>query len=185
ILKETFPKSINIKYGVSGSIPVVRGNPTQLHQLLMNLCVNARDAMPNGGNLEITIESVELDEHSGRLLPEANPGRYVTISVRDTGSGIPPQVIDKIFDPFFTTKEHGKGTGLGLSISLGIVRSHGGLINVYSEPGAGALFKVYLPAIDADSQAVERENRLAPPTGAGELILLVDDEEPIRRITRS
>jgi PAS domain S-box-containing protein len=185
ILKETFPKSINIRYGVSGSIGAVRGNPTQLHQLLMNLCVNARDAMPNGGDLEITIENVELDEHSGRLLPDANPGRYVTMSVRDTGTGIPPQLIDKIFDPFFTTKEHGKGTGLGLSISLGIVRSHGGLINAYSEPGAGALFKVYLPALDADSEAAERENLLAPPTGAGELILLVDDEEPIRRITRS
>jgi PAS domain S-box-containing protein len=185
ILKETFPKSINIKYGVSGSIPAVRGNPTQLHQLLMNLCVNARDAMPHGGDLEITIESTELDEHSSRLLPDAIPGRYVTISVRDTGAGIPPQVIDKIFDPFFTTKEHGKGTGLGLSISLGIVRSYGGFINVYSEPAAGALFKVYLPAIDTDPEAVERENRLAPPTGNGELILLVDDEEPIRRITRS
>jgi PAS domain S-box-containing protein len=184
ILKETFPKSIDIRYGVTGPVGVVRGNPTQLHQVVMNLCVNARDAMANGGSLEITVEGIQLDEHSAYLLPDSKPGRYAMVSVRDTGTGIPPQVIDKIFDPFFTTKEHGKGTGLGLSISLGIVRSHGGFINVYSEPDLGALFKVYLPTVDAEPAPSAPEDPLEPPAGNGELILLVDDEEPIRRITR-
>jgi PAS domain S-box-containing protein len=185
ILRETFPKSIDISSRVTAPVGAVRGNPTQLYQVLMNLCVNARDAMPRGGKLEITAGGAQLDEHSTHLLPDAKPGRYVTISVRDTGAGIPPQVIDKIFDPFFTTKGHGKGTGLGLSISLGIVRSHGGFINVYSEPDMGALFKVYLPALDAESETMAPEDPVEPPAGNGELILLVDDEEPIRRLTRN
>jgi CheY-like chemotaxis protein len=107
------------------------------------------------------------------------------ITVRDTGSGIRPQIIDKIFDPFFTTKEQGKGTGLGLSTSLGIVRSHGGFINVYSEPKVGTQFKVYLPALATNSAADVDEEQPEPPSGNGELILVVDDEESIRRTTRS
>jgi len=184
ILKETLPKSIKIKYAAAESAGAALVNPTQLSQVLMNLCVNARDAMPQGGDLEITVENARLDGHYAQLPPDAKPGQYVTISVRDTGVGIPPQIIGKIFDPFFTTKEQGKGTGLGLSTSLGIVRSHGGFINVYSEPGAGALFKVYLPALDIGAEETEREERPEPPAGAGELILVVDDEEPIRRVTR-
>src|SRR5262245_15368827 len=184
ILKETLPKSIKIKYAVAESVDAALVNPTQLSQVLMNLCVNARDAMPQGGDLEIIVESARLDEHFAQLAADAKPGRYVMISVRDTGVGIPPHIIDKIFDPFFTTKEQGKGTGLGLSTSLGIVRSHGGFISVYSEPGAGALFKVYLPALDDGAAATEREEQPEPPAGAGELILVVDDEEPIRRVTR-
>lgn len=184
ILKETFPKSINVKYSVTEPVPAVLGNATQLHQVLMNLCVNARDAMPEGGELEIKLEGVRLDRHDRQHSPDAKPGQYVLISVQDTGTGIPPKIIDKIFDPFFTTKEPGKGTGLGLSTSLGIVRSHGGFINVYSEPGSGTVFNVYLPALDAKVEAVERVEQPEPPTGNGELILLVDDEEPVRRITR-
>jgi len=184
ILKETIPKSIEIKYAVAEPVGAALVNPTQLSQVLMNLCVNARDAMPQGGDLEITVETARLDELYAQLAPDAKPGRYVMISVRDTGTGIPPQIIDKIFDPFFTTKEQGKGTGLGLSTSLGIVRSHGGFISVYSEPGAGALFKVYLPAPDDGAEAPEREEQPEPPAGDGELILVVDDEEPIRRVTR-
>src|SRR5262245_16255072 len=184
ILKETIPKSIEIKYAAAESAGAALVNPTQLSQVLMNLCVNARDAMPQGGDLEITVENARLDGHYAQLPPDAKPGQYVTISVRDTGVGIPPQIIGKIFDPFFTTKEQGKGTGLGLSTSLGIVRSHGGFINVYSEPGAGALFKVYLPAVDDGAEATELEEQPEPPAGAGELILVVDDEEPIRRVTR-
>jgi len=182
ILKQTLPKSIKIKYAAAESAVAALVNPTQLQQVLMNLCVNARDAMPQGGDLEITVENARLDEHYAQLPPDSKPGRYVMISVRDTGTGIPPQVIDKIFDPFFTTKE--QGTGLGLSTSLGIVRSHGGFINVYSEPGAGALFKIYLPALDIGAEATEREEQPEPPPGNGELILVVDDEEPIRRVTR-
>ena len=150
----------------------------------MNLCVNARDAMPQGGDLEIRVDSARLDERDARLAPEAKPGRYAVISVRDTGMGIPPQIIDKIFDPFFTTKEQGKGTGLGLPTSLGIVRSHGGFIDVSSEPGGGSRFKVYLPALDAVAEAAELEEQPEPPAGEGELIMVVDDEEPIRRATQ-
>jgi PAS domain S-box-containing protein len=182
ILKETFPKSIRIRYNGTGTSGTILADPTQLHQVVMNLCVNARDAMPEGGELEISFENAQFDSHYAQLLPDAKPGRYVMILVRDTGTGIPPQVIDKIFDPFFTTKE--RGTGLGLSTSLGIVRSHGGFINIYSEPGTGTLCKVYLPALDNGVAAVEREVQSEPPPGKGELILLVDDEEPIRRITR-
>lgn len=184
ILKETFPKSIKIKLNGAGDSWSVFANPTQLHQVLMNLFVNARDAMPEGGELEIATENIRLDEHDARLLPDAKPGNYVVISVRDTGIGISLEVIDKIFDPFFTTKEQGKGTGLGLSTSLGIVRSHGGFIKVYSQPGSGTLFKVYLPALDAGTKASVREEQPEPPAGKGELILVADDEEPIRRTTR-
>ncbi|HEY7181033.1 MAG TPA: ATP-binding protein, partial [Blastocatellia bacterium] len=120
ILKETFPKSIHVQYSGAGVFRTVLGDPTQLHQVLMNLCVNARDAMPQGGDLEITAEDVEIDAQYAQLFPDAKPGKYVMISVRDTGAGIPPQAMDKIFDPFFTTKA--QGTGLGLSTSLGIVR---------------------------------------------------------------
>ncbi len=183
ILKETLPKSIRVQYSGAGVSGTVLGDPTQLHQVLMNLCVNARDAMPQGGDLEIRAENIEIDSQYAQLFPGAKPDRYVMISVRDTGAGIPPQVMDKIFDPFFTTKA--QGTGLGLSTSLGIVRSHGGFINVYSEPGTGALFKVYLPALDGGAETAETEEEAEGLAGAGELILLVDDEEPIRRITRS
>src|SRR5262249_58966715 len=134
------PKSIKIKYGAAESAGAALVNPTQLSQVLMNLCVNARDAMPQGGDLEITVENARLDGLYAQLHPDARPGQYVTISVRDTGVGIPPQVIDKIFDPFFTTKEQGKGTGLGLSTSLGIVRSHGGGFNLYSQTAPRARF---------------------------------------------
>ncbi len=188
ILKETFPKSIRILYDASAVSGQVLGNPTQLHQVLMNLCVNARDAMPQGGELKITVADVDLDEHDAQLQPDAKPGRYVVISVRDTGAGIPPQVMDKIFDPFFTTKEQGKGTGLGLSTSLGIVRSHGGFIMAFSEAGKGALFKVCLPARTPSGKshkAVAQEEPAAPPVGNEELILLVDDEEAVRRTARN
>ena len=119
----------------------VSGDATQLHQVLMNLCVNARDAMPHGGKLRIEAENVEIDEHYARMNVEARPGKYVSVGVVDTGVGIPEQNLSKIFDPFFTTKEHGHGTGLGLSTVAGIVRSHGGFINVYSEMGRGAQFQ--------------------------------------------
>jgi nitrogen-specific signal transduction histidine kinase/CheY-like chemotaxis protein len=184
ILKETFPKSIRIHYDGGDAGAAVLANPTQLHQVLMNLCVNARDAMPDGGDLEISAETVELDERDARMAPGAKPGRFVVVSVRDTGSGISPEVRDKIFDPFFTTKELGQGTGLGLSTSLGIVRSHGGFVSVDSETGTGALFKVYLPAIEGGVEVARLEEQAELPLGNGELILLVDDEEPIRRLTR-
>src|SRR5262249_57152424 len=115
----------------------VSGDATQLHQVLMNLCVNARDAMPQGGKLRIEAENIEIDEHYARMNVEAKPGKYVSIGVIDTGLGIPEQNLTKIFDPFFTTKEHGHGTGLGLSTVAGIVRSHGGVVHSYSENRRG------------------------------------------------
>src|SRR5581483_3975240 len=160
-------------------------DPTQLHQVLMNLCVNARDAMPNGGRLKISIENVELDQIYADMNPDARAGRYILLSVEDSGSGIPAEIREKIFEPFFTTKEVGSGTGLGLSTTLGIVKSHGGFINLYTEPGKGTCFKIYLPA-SADLGPPQSTRPASPelPRGNGELVLVVDDEEPVREITR-
>ena len=184
ILKDTLPKSIEIKFDVSAELWTISADATQVHQVLMNLCVNARDAMPGGGELTVRAENVTLDENFARMHIEAKPGRFVMISVADTGEGMSPQVVGRIFEPFFTTKEIGKGTGLGLSTALTIVRSHGGFVNVYSEPGKGSQFTVYLPAIESEAQERVERKRLDLPAGRGELILVVDDEEAIRQITR-
>lgn len=181
MIKDTFPRSISIKSkSVRNPWPVC-GDLTQLYQVLMNLSVNARDAMPSGGALEIEIENTEVDEYYAKMHIDAKPGKYTVVTVTDTGTGMSRDIIDKIFDPFFTTKEIGKGTGLGLSTTLGIVRSHGGFVNVYSEVGKGSRFKVYLPAseLDHSEQQVKSETKL--PRGEGEMILVVDDEEPIRQ----
>jgi signal transduction histidine kinase len=134
IFNETFPKIINIKTDVAVDLGAISGDPTQLHQVLMNLCVNARDAMPDGGTLQIAASNVLLSEDYVRTHIEARSGAYVLIQVSDSRVGMPPNVIERIFEPFFTTKEFGKGTGLGLSTTLAKVKSHGGFINVYSEP---------------------------------------------------
>jgi CheY-like chemotaxis protein len=183
ILADTMPKDIEITFSVAPDLRSVSGDATQLHQVLMNLCVNARDAMPHGGKLRIEAENVDIDEHYARMNVEAKPGKYVSLGVTDTGLGIPDQNLSKIFDPFFTTKEHGKGTGLGLSTVAGIVRSHGGFISVYSEVGRGARFRVYLPAIEAQSAQAQPARRDLP-TGNGELILVVDDENAIREVAK-
>jgi PAS domain S-box-containing protein len=184
ILADTMPKNIEITFSIAPNLSNVSGDATQLHQVLMNLCVNARDAMPQGGKLRVEAENVEVDEHYARMNVEAKPGGYVSIGVIDTGVGITEQNLSKIFDPFFTTKEHGQGTGLGLSTVAGIVRSHSGFINVYSEPGRGAQFKVYLPAIEATQTAPVKSPRHDLPTGNGELILVIDDENAIREVAR-
>ena len=185
MLRETLPKSIEVKtrtpYGVS---PVI-GDPTQLHQVLMNLCVNARDSMPCGGRLTLAAENFVIDESYSRMNIDSRPGRYVLITVADTGAGIPIEIIDKIFDPFFTTKESGSGTGLGLSTVIGIVKSHGGFISVSSQPGTGSEFKVYVPAGDSMSRMPALKTKPESQRGHGELILVVDDEAAIREITRS
>jgi PAS domain S-box-containing protein len=184
ILKDTLPKSIEIKYDVAPDLWPVSADATQVHQVLMNLCVNARDAMPHGGELTLRAENITLDENYARMHIEAKPGRFVMLTVADTGEGMTPDVVGRIFEPFFTTKEIGKGTGLGLSTALTIVRSHGGFINVYSEPHKGTQFAVYLPAIEAAvAERAERRGLDLPP-GRGELILVVDDEEAIRQITK-
>ncbi|HEU0173485.1 MAG TPA: response regulator [Blastocatellia bacterium] len=184
ILADTMPKNIDITFSIDPDLSSVSGDATQIHQVLMNLCVNARDAMPQGGELRIEAENVEIDEHYARMNVEAKPGKYVSVGVIDTGFGISEQNLTKIFDPFFTTKEHGQGTGLGLSTVAGIVRSHGGFVNVYSEVGRGARFKVYLPAIEAAQPAPAQPSRRDLPTGNGELILVIDDENAIREVAR-
>ncbi|VVB94140.1 Chemotaxis protein CheY [uncultured archaeon] len=182
ILKETFPRNIEIRTDVQKDLSTISGDVTQMHQVLMNLCVNARDAMPDGGILNITASNFFLDENYARMHNEAKVGSYVTIAVSDTGVGISPEILDRIYDPFFTTKEFGKGTGLGLSTALAIVKSHGGFINVDSKVGKGTAFKVYLPSARADTEKAD-EQPSEPVRGHGELILVVDDEASIRDIT--
>ncbi len=186
IAKETFPKSIDVDVKIRSDIANISGDPTQLHQVIMNLCVNSRDAMPNGGALGIYAENVFVDEPYARMHMDAKVGRYIVISVIDNGFGIPPELREKIFEPFFTTKERGKGTGLGLSTAAAIVRSHGGFINWYSEVGKGSTFKVYLPALIETSEKAEPISATAVANqGKGELILVVDDETSICEITRN
>jgi CheY-like chemotaxis protein len=184
ILTDTLPKSISIKFYIPDGLWVISADPTQVHQVLMNLCVNARDAMPHGGVLTIRAENTRLDENYARMHLEAKAGKYVMLTIADTGMGMTPDVAGRIFEPFFTTKDVGKGTGLGLSTAMTIVKSHGGFINVYSEIGKGSQFTLYLPAHETESlEQVERQQAQLP-LGHGELILVVDDEESIREITR-
>jgi PAS domain S-box-containing protein len=184
ILADTLPKNIEITFSIDRDLWDVSGDATQLHQVMMNLCVNARDAMPQGGKLRLEAENVEIDEHYARMSVEAKLGKYVSVTVLDTGIGIPEENLPRIFDPFFTTKEHGRGTGLGLSTVAGIVRSHGGFVNVYSEIGRGAQFKVYLPAIESTQAAPPKPARDDLPAGNGELVLVIDDENAIREVAR-
>jgi len=185
IIENTFPKNIRVETQLADSLWLVAGDPTQLHQILLNLCVNARDAMPEGGTLVIGADNIEIDEQYAAMDQSGKPGRYVALSVVDTGIGIPRENLDRIFDPFFTTKDLGKGTGLGLSTVLGIVRSHGGYVNVYSETGKGTTFKVYLPASSAAPGAPDTPHEEEKfPRGHGETILVVDDETSILTITQ-
>jgi PAS domain S-box-containing protein len=184
VMRQTFPKSIEISSDIPRSdLWTVSADATQLHQVFMNLCVNARDAMPDGGILTVSAENQIVDAAYTRLNLEADTGPYVVIAVSDTGTGIPPEFLERIFDPFFTTKEVGKGTGLGLSTVLGIVKNHGGFIKVYSEVGKGTQFKVYLPAIEDTVLLPVEEQALLQ--GNQELILIVDDEPLIQQATSS
>ncbi|MDJ0717419.1 MAG: PAS domain S-box protein [Prochloraceae cyanobacterium] len=182
-IEKTLPKSIEIQTNVPQDLWEISGDSTQIDQVLMNLCVNARDAMPDGGILSISAENLLVDEHYAQMNLEARVGFYVVITISDTGEGIPPEIIDRIFDPFFTTKQPETGTGLGLSTVIGIVKNHGGFVKVYSEVGSGTRFTVYLPAVDAAAAFAREEFEL--PAGSQELILVVDDEAPIREITKT
>lgn len=184
LVQDTFPKEIVFRAELDAVLPLFSGDHTQVHQVLLNLCVNARDAMPKGGTLTVTATSLQVDDNYAAMTPGSAPGRYLMIKVTDTGTGIPPEVVDKIFDPFFTTKEHGKGTGLGLSTVLSIVKSHGGFLNVYSEPGNGTTFSVCFPAMDAPEGEVAKVQEDTHPRGNGEMILIVDDEAAVRTITQ-
>ncbi len=161
IAGQTFPKSITLRTKYPQDLWMIEGDPTQLQQVLLNLCVNARDAMPEGGCLRLTSENFQVDEHYASMTAGAQTGPHVLIQVSDDAAGIPRHVIDKIFDPFFTTKEIGQGTGLGLSTVIGIVKSYGGFVNVHSEPGHTS-FKVFLPANNALAQQGEKRFRSRP-----------------------
>ena len=185
VARQTFPKNIRLcTDSASVNLWTVAADANQLHQVLLNLCVNARDAMPSGGTLSITVENQLVDSAYARMNLEASCiGSYVTITVADTGTGIKPELMERIFDPFFTTKEPGKGTGLGLSTVLGIVKNHGGFIKVYSEVGNGTQFMVHLPAT---SEAVNPQfTELVLLSGQQELVLIVDDEPLIQQVIQT
>jgi PAS domain S-box-containing protein len=185
IIHETFPKSIALETRLPRDLWMVLGDATQIHQILLNLSLNARDAMPQGGTLTLAAENIVLDESFTRMIPGARPGPHVLLTAADTGTGIPPEIADKIFDPFFTTKEPGKGTGLGLSTAVGIVKGHGGFINFTSKLKEGTQFRVYLPANTETAVRAKSKTKAALSRGQEELILIVDDEEAIRSVTRS
>ena len=184
IVAETFPRNITLCLVVDPELRPVLGDSTQLHQVLLNLCVNARDAMPDGGTLTLCAENKFVDSGMAQLNPPAKSGPHVLLTVTDTGQGMTPEIIGRIFDPFFTTKEVGKGTGLGLSTVLGIVRSHGGFLNVESKPGHGSTFRVYLPAAPSEQPRSPVAEAAKAPRGQNELILVVDDESSIGESTR-
>lgn len=183
MLEGTFPKSIAIGTDLAPHLWAVSGDATQLHQVLMNLCVNARDAMPDGGRLTLTADNIDVDAAFVQTHPDAKPGAYLRLAIADTGMGIPAEIIDRIFEPFFTTKEFGKGTGLGLSTVGGIVKSHGGFITVVSQLNQGTQFSVFLPAIAPAVTPPLDEDDL--PVGHGEMVLIVDDEVAIREIAQT
>jgi CheY-like chemotaxis protein len=184
MIKDTFPKDIRLQFSIPKDTWTILGDPTQIGQIFLNLCVNARDAMPNGGSLEVGVENCVFDEQYAAMNSQANVGRYVNIRVTDSGTGISPELLDKVFEPFFTTKELHKGTGLGLSTVMAIVKGHDGIINVYSEFGKGTTFRVYLPAMEISSDGQkEQSEQVSLPRGNGETILVVDDEASIRAIT--
>lgn len=184
ILRETFPKNLRFTVDCPETCWPIIGDATQIHQALMNLLVNARDAMGAGGELQLTTENVVIDKHYSAMSTGASPGPFVKISVIDTGCGIPERFLPQIFDPFFTTKGVGEGTGLGLSTVAAIVRSHGGFVNVYSETDRGTTFRVYLPALISTSTDEVPSEDSSLIMGNGELILVIDDENSVRDIVR-
>lgn len=184
MIQDTFPKSIALSVVMDQrELWTVQGDPTELHQVLLNLCVNARDAMPQGGQLAISARNVTLKERTSA--GHGAPGPYVFISVADCGGGIPPTVLPHVFEPFFTTKIGGKGTGLGLSTVAGIVKHHGGFVEIQTTMGHGTQFDVYLPATTAPDVPEREMKEQVLPIGHGELILLIEDEEAVRELTKT
>ena len=183
IANEIFLKNIRVTSDIPANLWIVQGDPTQIHQMLLNLCVNARDAMPNGGSLILRASNHLIDEQCAAMIAGAKPGPYLLVELEDTGIGMPPEVIDRIFEPFFTTKELGKGTGLGLSSTLAIIKSHQGFIRVSSETDKGSKFQVFLPAQMEEGAGLPDPVQSEIPRGNGELVLLIDDEEAVRHIT--
>ena len=185
MIKDTFPKSITLSVKTPGKeLWIVEASVTEIHQVLLNLCVNARDAMPEGGTILLSVENFTLDEGATTAAGVA-PGRYVKLSLADTGSGIPPEVLPRIFEPFFTTKAENKGTGLGLSTVASIVKHHGGFIDVQTQTGKGTEFRIYLPAICEAQPEEVAPAEVTLPTGHGELILAIDDDETVLELTKT
>ena len=182
IANETFPRAIEITTRIPKPPCILLGDATQIQQVIMNLCVNARDAMPQGGTLTIGLDKKELDAAGAAIHPKAKAGSYVVISVADTGTGIPGELLDKIFDPFFTTKPLGQGTGLGLPTVLGIAENHGGFVHLETKAGAGTTFFVYFPAAPGEAAGERNAANAEPVKGHGELILVVDDEPSVRKL---
>lgn len=185
ILKATFPKNIDLQFDYDRELPLVMGDATQLHQVLLNLCVNARDAMPGGGTLTLEAGYCEIDSVYTSAAPDAHAGTYLQLQVGDSGAGIPKGIVDKIFDPFFTTKGPTGGTGLGLSTVLGIVQGHGGFVEVDSRPGEGSTFRIYIPTDQETAEVIATREPTVPLRGNGEAILYVDDEAAMRDIARA
>jgi len=182
LLEKVIGSNIEIKVNLSPKLSLVRADPTQVEQVLMNLCINARDAMPEGGSLVIEITDTSLDEGYCALQPFARPGRYTVLCVTDSGTGMDAATIDRIFEPFFTTKELGKGTGLGLATVYGIIRQHGGFVQVYSEVGIGTTFRIYLPVSAAGAASPELAEDTQPIRGGSETLLVAEDHEGLRQL---
>lgn len=178
IIRATFPKSIKLELDIPKDVWHICGNPTQIHQAVLNICVNARDAMPVGGTLRIEVQNRTIKPKEIPGLPELEAGPYVCITISDTGSGIPNAIRDKLFSPFFTTKKEGEGTGLGLATVDYIMRSHNGAVTVSSEEGHGSTFTLYFPAT-LTQQAEQKPNETVPPMGKGERLLVIDDEAAV------
>lgn len=184
LLARLIREDIEFKVHLASEALIVMGDPGQIEQVLMNLITNARDAMPEGGILSIDTKVTMIDSEFASKHGYGDPGRYALMTVSDTGIGMDKEVQAKIFEPFFTTKEVGKGTGLGLAIVYGIIKQHKGFINVYSEPGVGTTFNIYLPAVKSDIEKMEQAEA-QPPRGGTETILLAEDDEEVRNITRT
>lgn len=186
-LRSTLPSSINIKTNIDSKAGYVAAVPAQIHQVIMNLCGNAADAMEENdeGRLEVTLKEVVIEPADPNRFADMTPGRYIRLEISDTGHGIPDSEINKIFDPYFTTKMSGKGTGLGLSVTHGIVKNHGGHIFVQSRPGKGAAFTIYLPVVEKENEPEQNALKIhdSIPQGKGRL-LVVDDEEHVLKVER-
>jgi two-component system cell cycle sensor histidine kinase/response regulator CckA len=185
LVNGTFPKSVSLVIRSAERVDRIEIDPTQLYQVLVNLCVNARDAMPSGGTLTLAVENCRIDESYASFRPNVKPGDYVVFKVTDTGTGIPQELLEKVFDPFFTTKPTGTGTGLGLTTVAGIAHNNGGFVRIYSEVGKGSCFKVFFPAAAATTPIpFATRGVTAELRGNRELILLVDDEESVRQLLK-
>ena len=183
LLRTTIPENVEVRTLLAPDLPLVKADRSQIDQVFMNLAVNARDAMPDGGELEIETATFEVDEQYARLAA-INPGTYVRLTVSDTGTGMSREVAARTFEPFFTTKPKGEGTGLGLATVYGIVTQAGGDVTIYSEPGLGTTVRVNLPATSASKSGPRRAKPDVPLSAKGETVLLVEDEEIVREPTR-